>query len=141
MREVLEKRAGKIAFWTGEARSVVFRGRSLRDTIHDGDDSVGVAEERVLCLKTAVAVCLRESVCLVTAARLCYIDSFAFEVWLSLVERLVRDQEVASSNLVTPTRQNFKPNRDLDFLPVFGSEAFSRGAKRYVPLCSLNKGE
>ena len=24
-------------------------------------------------------------------------------VWLSLVERLVRDQEVASSNLVTPT--------------------------------------
>src|SRR4051812_23571404 len=62
-------------------------------------------------------------------------------VWLSLVERLVRDQEVASSNLVTPTDCNFKPNQDLDFLPVFGSEAFSRGAKRYIPLCSLNKGE
>ena len=25
--------------------------------------------------------------------------------------------------------------------PVFGGEAFSRGAKRYVPLCSLNKGD
>src|SRR5712671_7822628 len=78
MREVLEKRAGKIAFRTGETRSVVFRGRSLRDTIHDGDDSVGVAEERVLHLKTAVAVRLRESVCLVTAAWLCYIDSLNF---------------------------------------------------------------
>ena len=31
--------------------------------------------------------------------------SFTFGVWLSLVERLVRDQEVASSNLVTPTRE------------------------------------
>src|SRR4051812_46223082 len=118
MREVLEKRAGKIAFRTGEARSVVLRGQSLRDSIRNDDDSVVALEGGVLGLKTAVAACLRESVCLVTAAWLCYIDSFAFGVWLSLVERLVRDQEVASSNLVTPTRQNFKPNRDLDFLPV-----------------------
>jgi hypothetical protein len=28
---------------------------------------------------------------------------FSFGVWLSLVERYVRDVEVASSNLVTPT--------------------------------------
>jgi hypothetical protein len=78
MREALEKRAGKIAFRTGEARSVVLRWRSLRRTLRDGDDSVSVAEERVLRLQTAVTACLRESVCLVTAARLCYIDSFAF---------------------------------------------------------------
>jgi hypothetical protein len=43
---------------------------------------------------------------------------YQFGVWLSLVERLVRDQEVASTNLVTPTRYKFKPNRDLDYLPV-----------------------
>ena len=30
------------------------------------------------------------------------------EVWLSLVERYVRDVEVASSNLVTSTRKNDK---------------------------------
>ena len=29
--------------------------------------------------------------------------SFTFGVWLSLVERLVRDQEAGSSNLLTPT--------------------------------------
>jgi hypothetical protein len=49
------------------------------------------------------------------------------------------NQEVARSSLVTPASHNFKPNQDLDYLPVFDSEAFSRSAKRYIPLCSLNK--
>src|SRR4051812_31110634 len=105
----------------------------------DGNDSVGVSEERVLRPKTAVVACLRESVCLVTAAQLCYIDSFAFGVWLSLVERLVRDQEVASSNLVTPTLFNFKPIRDLDYLPVFGSAAFPNRVSGYIPACAATR--
>jgi hypothetical protein len=33
------------------------------------------------------------------------------------------------------------PNRELDFLPAVGSEAFSRGAGRYMPFCSLNCGK
>ena len=34
-------------------------------------------------------------------------------VWLSLVERLVRDQEVAGSNPVTPIDSKVLPRRDL----------------------------
>ena len=39
--------------------------------------------------------------CLTTYKKIEYFSSFG--VWLSLVERLLREQEVASSNLVTPT--------------------------------------
>ena len=36
-------------------------------------------------------------------------------VWLSLVERCVRDAEVVSSNLATPTIKVFK-NKDLKYI-------------------------
>ena len=36
---------------------------------------------------------------------------FAFEVWLSLVERYVRDVEAASSNLVTSIERGGRRNR------------------------------
>ena len=52
-----------------------------------------------------------------------------------MVERLVRDQEVASSNLVTPTLYKFKPNRDLDFLPCSAMRFFpeaQNGTCRYA---------
>ena len=38
------------------------------------------------------------------------------EVWLSLVERYVRDVEVASSNLVTSTKIGFESNLKALFL-------------------------
>ena len=38
------------------------------------------------------------------------------EVWLSLVERYVRDVEVASSNLVTSTKIGFESNLKAFFL-------------------------
>ena len=54
-------------------------------------------------------------------------------VWLSLVERLVRDQEVASSNLVTPTFQKLHRNKGNCYLPTFGSAVFSSPPKRKIP--------
>ena len=41
---------------------------------------------------------------------------FNNEVWLSLVERYVRDVEVASSNLVTSTKIGFESNLKALFL-------------------------
>jgi hypothetical protein len=90
-------------------------------------------KERLLRLNTAVVACWRESVCLVIAARLCYIDSFAFGVWLSLVERLVRDQEVASSNLVTPTYQKTTELRDSVNLPSVRQRGVFFAAKTEIP--------
>ena len=40
------------------------------------------------------------------------LNLISFGVWLSLVERVVRDHEVASSNLVTPTTQDhYEPGK------------------------------
>ena len=47
---------------------------------------------------------------------LCY-NQLAFGVWLSLVERLVRDQEVGCSNHLTPTRKITDGLPSVIFLP------------------------
>ena len=49
-------------------------------------------------------------------------------VWLSLVERLVRDQEAVGSNPATPTRQGPEPIRasGLFLFLITASPAFSR---------------
>ena len=44
------------------------------------------------------------------------VQKFRNEVWLSLVERYVRDVEVASSNLVTSTKKEKKCREVLLFL-------------------------
>ena len=45
---------------------------------------------------------------------------FIFGVWLSLVERLVRDQEVGRSNRLTPTKKRTKQQLRSFFIQVAG---------------------
>ena len=49
-------------------------------------------------------------------------------VWLSLVERLVRDQEAGSSNLLTPTKTKWRPSMTvfLFLVGVWGLSYFCR---------------
>ena len=46
---------------------------------------------------------------LLTFSQICIILTYVIEAWLSLVERCVRDAEVASSNLVASTYTNTRP--------------------------------
>ena len=54
-------------------------------------------------------------------ARVATVTTVQFEVWLSLVERYVRDVEVVGSNPVTSIQgfQGFQGSGTLDFLPEF----------------------
>ena len=56
------------------------------------------ADSDSVCLGSNPSAAAREE------CRRSFLGTFVFEVWLSLVERYVRDVEVASSNLVTSTK-------------------------------------
>ena len=67
-------------------------------------------------------------------------------VWLSLVERFVRDEEVACSNLVTPTNgRRSEDRRPFLFLfhyyrsvPVFAPLSDIRAGHKVVDICCMH---
>ena len=60
------------------------------------------------------------------------IESHLFGLWLSLVERCVRDAEVAGSNPVSPTCYKSRRPQHLWHLLMFDSAAFSTGVFEYI---------